>query len=568
MFRYRFVFSFCIAMGFLLEAHAQIDSTQKKIPPQVYGRPRKKVDSLAIAKRMQEIERNEKLQLASTPELPSAPIETAPPLAPVETQPEQEQPNPSTSKPLLTATTDNPAASPSSLWSLEQCVQHARAHNLQVKTAELNQRLAILQNKQARGSKLPSLNADATVGDSYGRSIDPTSNQFVTKGFIYNSFGLNTQALLFGWFQRKYQVQQSELDIRSTVEDNEQLRDDISLNVATGYLRVLMAREQVKLAEAQLELDKKQLLQTEKFTAAGTVPELNLTQMQSQLANDSATLIRNLSEKDLALLQLKALLNLNFDEPFDIETPPIDLLELTENYAALTPSFIYDKATQNQHRYQGNKLKLASAEKALRIAKTAAYPQLSVFGSVGTNFSSNVQNVTGQVENGEQFLGNVKIADTLFPLTIPSYKYLTSMKPIFDQYGENIRANIGLSLVIPILNGRTASINVERARIGILSQQLLNYQDAQKLKQDIYTAHQQALSAQQQFIATQRTQNAARRSLDFAVKRYAVGMITTFEYMSVQNTFNNACSQVQSAKYDLIFKLKVLDYYMGNSIKL
>jgi outer membrane protein len=67
------------------------------------------------------------------------------------------------------------------------------------------------------------------------------------------------------------------------------------------------------------------------------------------------------------------------------------------------------------------------------------------------------------------------------------------MKPIFDQYGENIRANIGLSLVIPILNGRTASINVERARIGILSQQLLNYQDAQKLKQDIYTAHQQAL---------------------------------------------------------------------------
>jgi outer membrane protein len=302
---------------------------------------------------------------------------------------------------------------------LEQCVQHARAHNLQVKTAELNQRLAILQNKQARGSKLPSLNADATVGDSYGRSIDPTSNQFVTKGFIYNSFGLNTQALLFGWFQRKYQVQQSELDIRSTVEDNEQLRDDISLNVATGYLRVLMAREQVKLAEAQLELDKKQLLQTEKFTAAGTVPELNLTQMQSQLANDSATLIRNLSEKDLALLQLKALLNLNFDEPFDIETPPIDLLELTENYAALTPSFIYDKATQNQHRYQGNKLKLASAEKALRIAKTAAYPQLSVFGSVGTNFSSNVQNVTGQVENGEQFLGNVKIADTLFPLTIP-----------------------------------------------------------------------------------------------------------------------------------------------------
>ena len=458
--------------------------------------------------------------------------------------------------------------SSSSRWSLQQCIRYAMDHNLQVATSELNERLSRLVLQQSKSSQLPSLNADGSIGESYGRSIDPTSNQFVTKGFMYNSFGITSQALLFGWFQRKHQIEQNQLEVQAANALYEQLNDDISLNIATGFLRVLLARETVKINEGQVKLANEQYAQTVKFAEAGKLPELNVAQMMSQLSIDSSNLVSATADERIALLQLRALLNIDLDKDFNIQIPDINIAELSSFNALPAPEGIYAIALKNQYRMKYDELKLESAKKTLAISKSAQYPQLSLVGSLGTNFSSVTKDIIGQSYIGEAPIGTITYDSITLPVTRSMYSYSTRTRNIFNQYGDNIRANIGISLNVPILNGLSAHYTIEKARIGLMSQQITIESDQQKLKQDIYKAYEDAKASSQKYYAAKRAQDASERALEFASKRYEIGMINTFEYTSTLNSFHTASSSVLSSKYDLIFKLKVLDYYMGNPLKL
>lgn len=455
-----------------------------------------------------------------------------------------------------------------SQWTLEDCVLYAKENNLSVAENALNERLAKLVLEQNKVSRLPNLNADFSLGESYGRSIDPTSNQFVTSGFLYNTTGLSSQVLLFGWFQKKYQIEQSQLDLYASEYAFKQLKEDIALNVATGFLRVLLAREQVRINEVQLKADQEQYEQTQKFVQSGKLPELNAAQMLAQVSSDSAALLSAVTNEKIALLQLKALMNLSFEQPFEIILPDLNMAGLTGPGGLPNPDEVYATALQQQYRTKMNQLKLLSAKKMLDIAKAQQYPQLSLFANLGTNFSSNVKDITGQRYLGEVPLGNINIAGSSYAITRPDYDYDTRTRPFFTQYGDNIRANIGLSLSIPIFNAYAARTNIQKAKIGLVSQQIAADNDKLKLRQDILTAYEEAKAAAQKYVATRRSEEASKRAFNFAVKRFEIGMINTYEYTATQSALYNASSSVLSAKYDLIFKLKVLDYYMGNPLKL
>lgn len=549
------------------------DTVKKVIPPQVYGnaKARKIADSTANAMR---ITAENALQQTNAKSLEAERLKK-----------EQEEKNNAEikdakkkvgneSKVLPEVEKVEPVKKPFnntpdlSKWPLEKCIEFARDNNLQISESELNERLAKLIWQQNKASRTPTLNGDATLGESYGRSIDPTSNQFVTKGFLYNTLGLSSQALIFGWFQKKHQIEQNRLAILSANEQYNQLKDDVSLNVATGFLRVLLAREQVKINEAQLTLDNEQYAQTVKFVNAGKLPELNEAQMVAQVSSDSSNLISAMYDERIALLQLKAIMNFNFEENFDIQAPDVNNIDISNLLNIPSPEAMYNTAVKGQHKMKYNELQLLSANKTLDIAKSAQYPQLSFFGNLGTNFSSNVKQLTGQTYVGETQIGNINFNGSSFPITTPTFDYITKTSPLFKQYGNNIRANVGVGLSVPIFNGYTAKTSIQKAKIGLVSQQISYDNDKQKLKQDIYTAFEQAKASSQKYIAAKRSQEAAKRALDFAIKRYGVGMINTYEYTSILNSYYTASTSVLSSKYDLLFKLKVLDYYMGNPLKL
>jgi outer membrane protein len=455
------------------------------------------------------------------------------------------------------------------IWTLQRSVQYALSHNLSIKQNELNERLAKLTLKQSQFSQIPSLNVNTGYGRSYGRSVDPTTNQFVKGSYDFLSMGGSADVLLFGWFQKRNTISANKLSLAASGAELDQLKDDISLNVATGYLRALLALEQIHVNEKQVELTKAQLGQTSKFVEAGRLPELNLAQVQSQLAGDSANLIKAISNYNSSILDLKALLNLDFEVRFDIIAPEVDIADQV-NLATLDPNSIYQEASGHFGSIKSQKLRLAAAEKAVDASKGALWPQLSLNAQLGTNYASTYTEVTGVRITGSQITpAYVQPLDTLFfPVYQPTYEYTTRRIPLGSQLDQNFRQTVSFNLNIPVFNAWQAQYSLRQAKINRQSMELNKDQAELKLKQDVYKAYNEARNAVQQYKASERAAEAAQRAFLFAEKRYELGLTNTIDYLIIQNNQFVAEANQLSAKYDLIFKLKVIDYYLGKELKL
>ena len=454
-------------------------------------------------------------------------------------------------------------------WTLERCVAYALTHNISIQQNVLNERLTALTLQQSRLSQLPNANLSTGYGISYGRSIDPTTNQFVKGSYNFSSVGGQADVLLFGWFSRRNTIGKNDLLHKAAQADLDQLKDDVSLNVATGFLRALLAKEQIGVAQKQVDLSMEQLTQTRKFAEAGRVPELNVAQLSSQVASDSATLITAISDYNASILDLKALLNLDFDVPFTVTPPNIDVATLTD-LAGYTPDVVYTEALKHFGAVRSADLKVAAAQKAYKAAQGQLWPQLTLNAQVGTNYATTYKDYGTPEITGTQTIGYVDILGiTQLPVSSPSYTVpVLGTTPYGTQFSDNLRQTYSINLNIPIFNGWTAQANARQSKISIASQELAKYSTTLKLKQDVYKAVNDARSSLQKYAAAQRAADAANTAFDFGKKRYEVGLNNTVEYLVIQNNQYRADAALVSAKYDLIFRLKVIDYYLGRMLKL
>ena len=464
-------------------------------------------------------------------------------------------------------------AQTSDVWTLQQSVRYALDHNISVQQNELNERLAKLTLQQSQLSQIPSLNASSSYGRSYGRSVDPTTNQFVNRNYDFFSAGGNADVLLFGWFQKRNTIARNKFLLDATRADLDQLRDDVSLNVATGYLRALLAKEQIRVNEKQVELSKAQLQQTRQFVIAGRLPELNAAQLESQLASDSANLINAIAAYNSAILDLKAMLNLDFATPLAIQAPKAEVNDQLD-LGNMKPEVIYAEAVKKFGSIRGGSLRLKASQKAVAAARGALWPQLGANAQFGTNYATTFTEITSVTEGPpQQTLAYVPFSDpfsdtVLLPVYQPTFQYKTRRIPFNTQLDNNFRQTISFALNIPIFNSWQAQTTLKQAKLSMLSDELNKYNAQLKLKQDVYKAYNEALNAIQKFYAAERAEQAARRAYEFAQKRYDLGLTNTVEYLVTQNTQFVSESNLLSAKYDLIFKLKVIDYYLGKELKL
>lgn len=464
------------------------------------------------------------------------------------------------------------SAQNSDVWTLERSVQYALDHNLSIQQNVLNERLARLTLMQSQLSQLPNANMNGQYGKNYGRSVDPTTNQFIQSDYSFAGISGNADVLLFGWFMVRNTVSQNKFNLQAAQADLDQLRDDISLNVATGYLRAILAREQIVISEKQVELSKAQLDQTRRFVEAGRLPELNAAQLEAQLSGDSANLIQAMTDYTAAILDMRALLNLDFVTPFEVQAPDVkvgDMLTL----ASMTPEQVYEEAARNLGTIRSSKLKLAASEKGLAATRGALYPQLSVGAQLGTNYASSLMEVTGFTVTGMSPTGTfvpirVGGVDTVLNVYQPDGDVTTRRIPFTTQLDNNFRQSVYVNLNVPLFNGWQNRYNVKRSQLSVMTEQLNVRQAELNLKQNVYKAYNDARNSIQKYYAAQRSADAAQRAFGFAEKRYELGLTNTVEYLTTQNTLYSAESRLNSAKYDLIFKLKVIDYYLGRELKL
>lgn len=453
-------------------------------------------------------------------------------------------------------------------WDLRHCVEYAMQNNISVQQADVQVRIAALQLKQAQLNQYPNLNFNTNLSLQFGRSIDPTSNQFTTSKFLSQNFGVNGGIQIFNWGKLKNNVVYSRFNAEAALQDMKKAANDIGLNVANFYLQVLLANEQIEVSEIQIKQTLAQFDFTKKKVDAGALPELNLAELESQLATDSSNLITAKSTYAQNILSLKGLLNLDAALPFDIETPPIESIPL-ESFGDLQPDMVYQLAMMNQPEQKAYALRIKGAETNIKINKSSLYPSLSGFYGLGSAYNNQAQRVIGS-QTINQKIGSVIVDGQSYDVYPPSpYTISTFGKaPYTNQLNNNFNQNIGLSLSIPIFQNGSARINYERSKLDLTNVQLQKTQADQTLKTNIYTAYSNAVASFEKFTVGIKQVNAAQKTYDFAQKRYEVGLLSTFELLTDQNNLLLAKLQQLTSQYDYVFKMKILEYYKGEGLKL
>lgn len=453
-------------------------------------------------------------------------------------------------------------------WDLRKCVEYAMENNISVRQADLQIRFAELDLKQSKLAQYPGAVLSSNLGYSAGRNQDPTSFSLITTGYFFNSYSLQTSVDLFNWFTKKNTIAANDLNLKATEAGVDKAKNDVALNVAVAYLQILLAREQVNLAMARVVETKAQLESTRKQVDAGKLPELNAANLESLLAADSSSLIGIEIMAKQTLLQMKALLNLDAGIPFDIVTPVVSSIPV-EDLADLEPETVYSFAVSNLPQQKVDELNLKAALKNVEVARGSMYPTISLFGSLGSTFNSRAQEIKSVKPNNSPF-GTVTVGGTpyqVFPIT-PFNTFTYGNIDYFGQLNQNFRQSVGLSVSVPILNGGVLRTAWQRSKLMVKQVELTKEQNSFTLKQDIYKAYNDAVAAIQKFNADKKTVEASQKAYDYAVKRYEVGLLSTYDLITTQTTLQQVKSQLLYSQFDFVFKMKLLEFYKGQGLKL
>jgi outer membrane protein len=458
-------------------------------------------------------------------------------------------------------------------WTLLECVQYAMDHNISIQRSALQADLAAITYKQSKLSQIPNLNFSNSEGLSYGKSKNPSSGILENQNYFSVGLNLQSSAEIFNWFSKKNTILANQWSLEAARAATDKLKSDISLTVANSYLQILLAREQQKIAEVQVQQSRTQLDIVQKQVAAGTLAEFNATEIESQLANDTANLITAIGNVAQSKYVLKSYLNFDPADSFEIAEPPLEQIPIMP-IGDLQPADVYASALQNQPQQKENEYSIRAAQKNSLAAKGALYPSISAFGNLNSNYGYFRTPTYTQVFNGYAPSGLVVkdnsggYIDVQRPLYVNGAQngYITS-DPFGTQFSNNFGQGIGINISIPIFNGWQAKAAYKRAKINVKNLQYQQALDNQTLKQNIYEAYNSAVVAMQKLSSTQRAIDAAQKTYDYALKRYQAGMLRTLELITNENSLFTAKLQYALNRFDYVFKMKVLEYYKDGGIK-
>ncbi|MFN5622001.1 MAG: TolC family protein [Flavobacteriales bacterium] len=455
-------------------------------------------------------------------------------------------------------------------WSLDSCIQYAYSHNLAIQISEENVGLNKLNETQAIGNMLPSLNAQATHGYNWGQRIDPFTNQFASSRIQSNNFGIATSVNLFNGLRQVNTLKQAGLNTETAKWNYEKMRNDIALNVASAYLAVIINKEFMDIARKTLDGTERQVKRLEKLVGAGQLAVSNLNDMQAQLASDNATFVAAENNYRLSKLALMQLLQLDGGslESFSISVPRIEEIEQLELIA--NPEVVVEAALTNFPEIKSATTSVAAAALGKKIAASGYYPSLNASFSYGTGFSGAAKVVSGNPDTLAFPIGTVfgsgELVTSLPQLMYDSEDYQT--KAFGSQLQDNVNRSLFFSLNIPLFNGFVTHTGVKRADINFRQATLQLEQAKQGIEQSVYQAYNDAKAALANYYAFKTSVAATQKSFEWAELRYEQGVSNITEYADARMRYEIAQANLTRSKYDFVFKLNVLNFYQGKAISL
>jgi outer membrane protein len=423
---------------------------------------------------------------------------------------------------------------PAGPYDLQMAVNIALENNLTLRRSELNQlsnEATVLQNK---GARLPTLSTGASTGFRWGRSVNPVTNLFETDRIGNVNLSANSSVTLFAGRRISNNVTQSKLDIEAGLFNIQVTKNNITLNIINLFINVVFNREQVGIAKSQLTTSKDQLDRTAKLVVAGSLPLSDKLDLQAQNATNELEVINAQNSLRISKLNLAQAMQIPFTEDFQVTEPEFvinDDLMASEN-----PSDIFDTAVEIMPEIKLAKVNVESAEYGVKIAKGAFLPTLGIGANIFSNYV-------------DRSFGNER----------PSFS---------AQIENNLSQSLNINLSIPIFSQFNNIAGVQRARVQKQISEVAEIEAKNTLRQDIESAYNSALSAQQSYGANLTRLDAAQESFRIAQQRLDVGAINSVDFQVAQNNLFNTQADLLNAKYTYIFRVKVLDFYLGNPINL
>ncbi|WP_264519740.1 TolC family protein [Flavobacterium sp. N1994] len=447
-------------------------------------------------------------------------------------------------------------------WTLQECVEYALKNNISIKQSELDLKAAAIDKKMAVGSFLPTLNGGASHSWNIGLNQNITTGLLENQTIQYTSASLNSSIDIYKGLQNQNRLRKAKLSQLAGQYQLTKMQEDISLYVANAYLDILFNRENLKVQQAQLAYAEKQLVRSQELVDAGSVPKGDLLDMKATLAADKQKVVAAENSLLISRLSLAQLLVLDDFENFDIAD--VDLEAKPSPVMLETPQAIVEKANQVRVEIKIAQANIDIAERNVKIARGALLPTLTGFYSFSTraSYSDRVTGFTPNLANPTSIIGQVEGTgqNVIEPNFLPVF---SKAAPVFDQFSNNKGHNFGLELRIPIFNGFSARGNLERSKVSYEKSKNAFEQAKIDLKTNVYKAISDAKGALKTYESSTATLEARQEAFNYAKEKYAVGMMNAFDFNQSQTLYSTAQSDAIRAKYDYIFKMKVVELYFG-----
>ena len=427
------------------------------------------------------------------------------------------------------------AAGSQNVWPLQKCIDYALENNIQIKQQQLNTRYYENQVSQAKANRLPNLNVQFGNDNSFGRSLTYL-NTYENVNSSSITGGAGTSFTIFDGFALSNTIDKQELDFQATLKDMQKAKDDIMLNIAGMYLEILFAEELELVSEAQLDVTKQQINRTQQLVDAGSLAKGALLEIEAQLAREELQLVNEKNRVQLSYLSLFQMLELPIAESFKIEKPVLP--EIRAGFAMNNSIDVYNNALNTRPEIQAAQLRVKSAEKGLEIARGYHYPSLT--------FNANYYNLYNNKYT------DIKGEDIAFS----------------DQFKNNRRSSLGLTLSVPVFNRFQVKNGVSNAELQISDYQYRLQNTSNTLRKEIEQAYTNALASLNRYISSEKAVESMVEAFRYVEEKFNVGMVNSVDYNLQKNQLTVAQSQLLQAKYEYIFRTKILDFYNGIPIEL
>ena len=467
---------------------------------------------------------------------------------------------------LILMTAASPLRAQTTSWTLDRAVEHAQANNLLIQQGKLGLSGNDIDVDEAKAAFLPNLNGSASHGYNWGQRIDPFTNQFATSRIRSNSLGLGTGITLYGGMANHLRLDQARERRIAAEHDLDNTRNDVALQVASAFLSLMFSEDALEIAALNVKTTETQVERIRAFVDAGAAPEADLLDLQAQLASDQSA--RTSAEGDVALAKLQLAQSMRLS-PNDAENLRIDRPDLSRvgNMPAL-PNLdqVLNSALTSFPEVKASNSRIRQQEIGKDLAKTVGLPRLSASWSYGSGYSGAAQEPVGDPELETFIIGITE--NSLEPVLSSALTFNEfQTRPFSNQITENVNQSLFFSLSVPIFNGWSVRNGVRRSEIGVAQAELQLEQVKQGLQQSVERAHRDALNAGETLAAAERSEASAKLAFDNAQIRFEQGASTQVDYTQARNRYDTARLQALRSRYDLVFRIAILDFYAGRGLR-